>query len=247
MIWVSLRKVLIFSDDVSLFPFLTSNMGEKHIELVGAAVPESWRERTQGHREKSIKSEQSCWQSPNEDNQEWENKKLGGQLVQSCPGWGPPGPCISGQEESNSWCLEHTISLSLDWLILQSLMKLFNTAWAKGQKRWQLSPEMQISVMIELDLPSAIIQTLYGIEWETFQVWKRKENLREFGSRNTGVSWGNLFFYYWLSQKQAVLESSWESLCLCDSSLISTRKRGQKFIRSLTSIWTFQCWAELNL
>lgn len=37
---------------------------------------------------------------------------------------------------------------------------------------------------------------------------KRKEKLGEFGSRNTGVLWGNLVFYYWLCQNQAVSESS---------------------------------------
>ena len=200
----------------------------------------------QRKEQKAQRVSKAGWQSPNED-QERDNKKLEGQLVQSCPGWGPPGPWISGWEESNSWCLENGVSASLDWLILQPLMKIFNTGWEKGQQRWQLSPEMWKSVRTEPDLPSAIIQALYRIEWKTFQVWKRKEKPGEFGSRNTGVSWGNLFFYYWLGQKQAVLESSWESLCLCDSSLISRRKRGQKFIRSLTSIWTFQCWAELNL
>lgn len=135
---------------------------------------------------------------------------------------------------------------SSDWLILQLLMKIFNIGWGKGQQIWQLPPGMQKPVRTEPDLPSAIIQILYGIEWKTFEVWKKKEKLGESGSRSTGVKWGNLFCC-WLSQKQAVLESSWESLCLYDSSLTPTRKRGQKFIQSLASTWTFQCWAELNL
>lgn len=123
-------------------------------------------------------------------------------------------------------------------------MKIFNTGWEKGQQRWHLFPELRKSVGLELKLPWANIQTLYGIKWKLSQVWKGKR-LGEFGSRSTRVSWRNLFFYYWLSQNQAVLESSQESLCLCDSSLISTSKKGSKvypkfnqYLNSAELSWT---------
>lgn len=94
------------------------------------------------------------------------------ELMQSCPGWGPSEPCISGREESKTWCLGNKISV----LILQLFMKIFNTGWEKSQQTWQLFPEMRKSVRIELDLPSANIKTLYGKEWKIPQVWKRKRN-----------------------------------------------------------------------
>lgn len=80
-------------------------------------------------------------------------------------------PQLGGQQQL---CLENTVSLFLDWLTLQSLMKIFNAGWEKGQQGWQSSPEMQKSIRIKRDLPSAIIQPLYGVEWKTLQVWKRK-------------------------------------------------------------------------
>lgn len=144
-------------------------MGREAHRTDGNCCFESWGERAQGHRERSRGHEEWArlavipWTWSGRENKRWE-----GRFLQSCP-----SPGIHNWEDSSIYVWK-IVSLSLDWLILQPLMKIFNAGWEKGQQGWQSSPEMQKSIRIKLDLPSAIIQPLYGVDWKTLQVWKRK-------------------------------------------------------------------------
>lgn len=96
-------------------------------------------------------------------------------------------------------------------------------------------------------MPSANIQTLYGIEWKMSQVWKRKRNwvsleveVQEYHEEICSSIIGSVKNkQYWKAH---------ERVCVYVIPVwFLQEKRGQKFIQSLTSIWTFQSWAELNL
>lgn len=131
---------------------------------------------------------------------------------------------------------------SSDWLILQ-LLKTFNTGWGKGQQIWQLPPEMQKLVRIEPDLPSAVIQILYE---KFLRFGKGKKNwvsleseVQEYHEEICSIAGSVKNKQYWKAH---------ERVCVCMILVwFLQEKRGQKFIQSLASIWTFQRWAELNL